>query len=284
MSEQNKTRSVSCEFFPPSTEKGMTNLLEARDALEQNMSPDFFSVTFGAGGSSRDRTLETVELMRSKGNSEVAPHISCMGSTREQLDALLNQYMEIGIKRLVTLRGDIPEEGDASGDFNYASELVEHIRNTTGDHFHLEVAAYPEFHPESVTPNDDFRHFASKVRSGADSAITQYFYNIDSYLRLRDLCIADSLDIDIVPGIMPITNFERLCRFSDNCGAEIPRWIRRNLEAMQDDKDSLFDFGVEVVSELCEQLLFNDVPGLHFYSLNQSKATLAIWDNISDSI
>ena len=283
MSEQNDTRSVSCEFFPPATDKGMTNLLGAMEALEQGMSPGFFSCTFGAGGSSRDRTLETVKQMLDKGNSKVAPHISCMGSTREQLDELLNTYRDLGIDRLVTLRGDVPEDGDASGDFNYANELVEHIRNTSGDHFHIEVAAYPEYHPESTSPSSDFRYFADKVRAGADSAITQYFYNIDSYLRLRDQCIADGIEIDIVPGIMPITSFERLCRFSDNCGAEIPRWIRKNLEAMQDDADSLFDFGVEVVSELCEQLMFNDAPGLHFYSLNQSKATLAIWDNIRDN-
>ncbi len=280
MSEANETRSVSCEFFPPSTDKGAGKLLDTRHALNEGMAPEFFSVTFGAGGSNRDRTLDSVKSLIDDGATEVAPHISCMGSSREQLDDLLKTYIDMGIKRLVTLRGDIPADGDASGDFRYASELVTHIRETTGDHFRIEVAAYPEYHPESPTPDEDFRHFADKCRAGASSAITQYFYNIDAYLRLRDRCIADGLDIDIVPGIMPITNYASLIRFSDNCGADIPRWIRKNLEALQDDKDSLFDFGVEVVSELCEQLLFNDAPGLHFYTLNQSKATLAIWDNI----
>ena len=220
-------------------------------------------------------------MLRSDGNCEVAPHISCMGSTREQLDALLRRYIDMGIDRLVTLRGDIPVEGEASGDFRYANELVSHIRETTGDHFHIEVAAYPEYHPESPTPEDDFRHFADKVRAGASSAITQYFYNIDAYTRLLDRSADAGLDIDIVPGIMPITNYASLARFSDNCGAEIPRWIRKNLEALQDDKESLFAFGVDVVSDLCDKLLQAGAPGLHFYTLNQSKATLAIWEQLN---
>ena len=281
MNDKDRHRNVSCEFFPPSTEKGMHNLLETKSRLEQGMSPAFFSVTFGAGGSNRDRTLETVILLREDGLSQVAPHISCMGSTRDQLDALLRRYMDMGINRLVTLRGDIPADGEASGDFRYASELVSHIRETTGDHFHIEVAAYPEYHPESPTPQADFEHFADKVRAGADSAITQYFYNIDSYRWLLERCERASLDIEIIPGIMPITNYASLVRFSDNCGAEIPRWIRRNLEALQDDKESLFDFGVDVVSELCKELLDAGAPGLHFYTLNQSRATLAIWDRIN---
>ncbi len=280
MNDQYHDRTVSCEFFPPSTDKGMTNLLETRNALEQGMSPAFYSVTFGAGGSSRDRTLETVKQLRTNNGCVVAPHISCMGSTREQLDSLLATYMDMGIDRLVTLRGDIPADGDAGGDFAYASELVAHIRATTGDHFTIEVAAYPEYHPESPTPEDDFRHFAAKVRAGADSAITQYFYNIEAYLRLQDRCDAEGLDIKLVPGIMPITNYASLTRFSDNCGADIPRWIRKNLEALQDDKASLQAFGVDVVSELCLRLLEHGAPGLHFYTLNQNAATLAIWDRL----
>jgi len=280
MNDLTRDRSFSCEFFPPSTDKGMANLLETRTALEQGMAPEFFSVTFGAGGSSRDRTLETVQQLRDNGVAEVAPHISCMGSSKAQLDSLLQTYIDMGIHRLVTLRGDIPADGQATGDFQYASELVAHIRDTTGDHFHIEVAAYPEYHPESASPEDDFRHFADKVRAGADAAITQYFYNIDAYLRLRERCEAEGLGIKLVPGIMPITNYSNLVRFSDNCGAEIPRWIRLNLEAMQDDKASLQSFGVDVVSELCQQLLDNDAPGLHFYTLNQSKACLAIWNRL----
>lgn len=281
MNGQFKDRTFSCEFFPPSTDKGMTNLLETKKALGQGMSPAFFSVTFGAGGSNRDRTLDTVEMLRRNGNSIVAPHISCMGSTRDQLDALLRRYMDMGIDRLVTLRGDLPVDGKTSGEFNYANELVAHIRETTGDHFHLEVAAYPEYHPESTTPADDFKHFADKIKAGADSAITQYFYNIDSFRRLMDQCDTAGIDVPVVPGIMPITNYASLTRFSDNCGAEIPRWIRKNLEAWQDDKESLFAFGVDVVSDLCLQLLEENAPGLHFYSLNQSAATLSIWNKIS---
>lgn len=280
MNDQYRGRTVSCEFFPPATDQGMTKLLQTRSALQQQMSPAFFSVTFGAGGSSRDRTLETVKQLRQDSECQVAPHISCMGSTRAQLDDLLASYMDMGIDRLVTLRGDIPADGEAGGDFSHASELVAHIRATTGDHFHIEVAAYPEYHPESTTPDDDFRHFAHKVRAGADSAITQYFYNIDAYLQLLERCDKDGLDISIVPGIMPITNYASLIRFSDNCGAEIPRWIRKHLEALQDDKASLQAFGTDVVSELCLRLLENNAPGLHFYTLNQSAATLAIWERL----
>lgn len=280
MNDQYKDRTFSCEFFPPSTEKGMANLLETKKALQQDMSPAFFSVTFGAGGSNRDRTLETVDQLRRENQCNVAPHISCMGSTREQLDALLNRYTDMGIDRLVTLRGDIPLEGEASGDFSYANELVEHIRQTTGEQFHIEVAAYPEYHPESPSPADDFSHFADKVKAGANSAITQYFYNIDAYHQMLDKCDAAGINIPIVPGIMPITNYNNLTRFSDNCGAEIPRWIRKHLESYQNDKESLLAFGVDVVSDLCANLLASNAPGLHFYTLNQSKATLAIWNRL----
>ncbi len=277
MSDNNAARTFSCEFFPPSTQKGMVRLLEARTQLEQTMTPAFFSVTFGAGGSNRDRTLDAVQALREASHTDVAPHISCIGSNRAQIDTLLHSYLDMGIKRLVVLRGDIPQGETASGDFRYASELVAHIRATTGDQFHIEVAAYPEYHPESPSPAEDFAHFAEKVRAGANAAITQYFYNVEAWLRLAEQCDKANLNIALVPGIMPITNYANLVRFSDNCGADIPRWIRKNLEALQDDPAALQDFGVDVVSRLCQQLLDNDAPGLHFYTLNQSGATLAIW-------
>ncbi len=266
----------SCEFFPPRTDAGMEKLLAVRDQLNENMHPSFYSVTFGAGGSNRDRTLDTVDRLR-QDNSSVAPHISCIGSTREQIKALIEHYISIGVTRLVTLRGDIPEGGRGANDFKHANELVEFIRNETGDHFHIEVAAYPEYHPESITPESDFEYFKRKIDAGADSAITQYFYNIDAYLRFMDNCSKSNLDVPVVPGIMPITNYKGLVRFSDNCGAEIPRWIRKQLEAYEDDIDSLLAFGTEVVTSLCSRLLESGAPGLHFYTLNQSQATLEIW-------
>jgi len=282
MSLHSRQLTFSCEFFPPSTEKGLQNLLTARQQLGQVMSPAFFSVTFGAGGTSRDRTLNAVQVLRTHDDTEVAPHISCIGSSRAQIDALLQRYIDMGIRRLVTLRGDIPEGETVNSDFAHASELVAHIRATTGDHFHIEVAAYPEYHPESASPAQDFAHFADKVKAGADSAITQYFYNIEAYLRLAEQCDKVSLNVPLVPGIMPITNYASLVRFSDNCGADIPRWIRKNLEAMQDDKASLQAFGVDVVGRLCQQLLDNGAPGLHFYTLNQASPTLAIWNTLFD--
>ncbi len=270
------SKTFSCEFFPPHTDAGMEKLLIARDTLEQNMQPAFYSVTFGAGGSTRDRTLETVDQLKQGGNP-VAPHISCIGSTREQIRKLLESYKSKGINRLVTLRGDIPDEGAGQNDFNHANELVEFIRSETGDHFHIEVAAYPEYHPESATPESDFAYFKQKVEAGANSAITQYFYNIDAYDRFMDNCEKFNLNIPVVPGIMPITNYKSLVRFSDNCGAEIPRWIRKQLEAFDDDLESIRAFGADVVTSLCDRLLKSGAPGLHFYTLNQSAATLEIW-------
>jgi len=270
----------SCEFFPPRTEAGMEKLLVVRNELDENIKPAFYSVTFGAGGSNRDRTLDTVDRLR-EDNASVAPHISCMGSTREQIKQLLDRYISRGVTRLVTLRGDIPEEGRGAHDFMHANELVEFIRMETGDHFHLEVAAYPEYHPESTTPDSDFEYFKRKIEAGADSAITQYFYNIDAYLRFIDNCNKANLDIPVVPGIMPITNYKGLVRFSDNCGAEIPRWIRKQLEAYEDDIDSLLAFGADVVTGLCSRLLEAGAPGLHFYTLNQSLATLEIWRKLN---
>jgi len=270
----------SCEFFPPRTEAGMEKLLVVRKELGKNINPEFYSVTFGASGSNRDRTLDTVDRLR-EDNAPIAPHISCIGSTREQIKQLLDHYISIGVTRLVTLRGDIPEEGRGAHDFMHANELVEFIRMETGDHFHLEVAAYPEYHPESTTPDSDFEYFKRKIEAGADSAITQYFYNIDAYLRFIDNCSKANLDVPVVPGIMPITNYKGLVRFSDNCGAEIPRWIRKQLEAYEDDIDSLLAFGADVVTSLCSRLLESGAPGLHFYTLNQSQATLEIWRKLN---
>ena len=258
----------------------MEKLLRVRDQLNQNMQPAFYSVTFGAGGSNRDRTLEAVDRLR-EDNSAVAPHISCIGSTRAQIKELLERYISRGVKRLVTLRGDIPDEGPGANDFKHANELVEFIRKETGSHFHIEVAAYPEYHPESTTPESDFEYFKRKIEAGADSAITQYFYNIDAYLRFVDNCDKSKLDIPVVPGIMPITNYKGLVRFSDNCGAEIPRWIRKQLEAYEDDMESLLAFGADVVTTLCSRLLESGAPGLHFYTLNQSQATLEIWRRLN---
>lgn len=270
----------SCEFFPPQTEAGMEKLLATQNVLADNLEASFFSVTFGAGGSTRDRTLITVKKLRENSDSSIAPHISCMGSTRQQLGDLLDTYVEIGINRLVTLRGDIPEKGSTNNDFNHANELVEFIREKTSDHFYIEVAAYPEYHPESKSPEEDFRHFVNKINSGANSAITQYFYNIDSYLYFMEKCDKAGVSIPIVPGIMPITNYANLSRFSDNCGAEIPRWIRKQLAAYENDLDSLRDFGTDVVVKLCSELLISGAPGLHFYTLNQSEATLKIWNQL----
>ena len=266
----------SCEFFPPNTEAGMEKLLNTRKELDEHLDPAFYSVTFGAGGSNRDRTLETVDQL-SESRVPVAPHISCVGSSREQIRTLLDHYISRGVTRLVTLRGDIPDEGPGANDFKHANELVEFIREETGDHFHIEVAAYPEYHPESATPMADFEHFKRKIEAGADSAITQYFYNMDAYTNFMENCDKADLDVPVVPGIMPITNFKGLVRFSDNCGAEIPRWIRKQLEAYENDNDSLVAFGVDVVTSLCSRLLSSGAPGLHFYTLNQSQATLEIW-------
>ena len=266
----------SCEFFPPKTEAGMDKLIAVRNQLDEGMQPAFYSVTFGAGGTNRDRTLHAVDRLR-EDNAAVAPHISCIGSTRDQIRQLLDRYVSMGVTRLVTLRGDIPEGESGASDFMHANELVEFIRSETGDHFHLEVAAYPEYHPESPTPDSDFEFFKRKIEAGADSAITQYFYNIDAYLHLVDKCSKANLDAPVVPGIMPITNYSGLARFSDNCGADIPRWIRKQLEAYEDDTDSLIAFGIDVVTSLCARLLESGAPGLHFYTMNQSQATLEIW-------
>jgi methylenetetrahydrofolate reductase (NADPH) len=275
---------LSCEFFPPRTEAGVEKLLATQQTLNDTFQPAYYSVTFGAGGSTRDSTLEIVKLLTAK-NINVAPHISCIGSSKQQLADLLETYKTLGVTQLVTLRGDIPSDSEGSGEpvreLSYANELVSFIREQTADHFSLEVAAYPEYHPESASPQSDFEHFKNKVDAGADGAITQYFYNIDAYYRFIDKCNAANITIPVIPGIMPITNYANLTRFSDACGAEIPRWIRKQLEAYADDKASLQAFGVDVVSSMCNKLLEQGAPGLHFYTLNQTDSTIDIWKNLS---
>ncbi len=269
-------RSFSFEFFPPKTPEGADKLRAVRDQLAA-VKPEFFSVTFGAGGSTKEGTWNTVTEIAAAGLA-VAPHISCIGTTRESVRELIEGYRTHGVRRLVALRGDLPSgAGTGGGDFRYANELVEFIRKETGDWFHIEVAAYPEVHPQARSAEDDLRNFARKVAAGASSAITQYFYNSDAYFRFVDEAEKLGVRVPIVPGIMPITNFTQLARFSDACGAEIPRWIRLRLQGYGDDKASIRAFGLDVVTDLCEQLLSVGAPGLHFYTMNQAEPTLELW-------
>ena len=269
------SRTFSFEFFPPKTPEGVEKLRATRDALAR-LAPKFFSVTFGAGGSTRDRTLETVLEIRAR-DLEAAPHLSCIGSSREGIRELLNTYRSHGIRHMVALRGDLPSGMVGVGEFNYANELVAYIRETTGDWFHIEVAAYPEVHPQARNYETDLQHFAGKVKAGADSAITQYFFNADGYFRFVDEALKRGIDIPIVPGIMPINNYMQLARFSDACGAEIPRWLRKKLESLGDDATSIKALGLDVVTDLCARLLEGGAPGLHFYTMNQAGPTLEIW-------
>lgn len=275
-----KTTAISFEFFPPKTADGIEKLRETRAQLAK-FNPEFFSVTFGAGGSTRDRTMDTVLEIQQEG-FQAAPHISCVSSSKEEIRELLQTYQARGIKRLVALRGDVPSGEVSAGDFRYAVELVEFIRAETGSHFYIEVAAYPEFHPEARTPAADLLNLKRKVEAGADSAITQYFYNADAYFRFIDQCAATGINIPIVPGIMPIYNITQLARFSSVCGAEIPRWLKMRLEEYGDDIESLRAFGVDVVSELCETLQAWGVPSLHFYTLNRSTIISNIIENVSE--
>ncbi len=275
-----KKTAFSFEFFPPKTSDGIEKLRENRAKLAQ-YNPEFFSVTFGAGGSTRDRTMDTVLEIQQEG-FQAAPHISCVSSSKEEIRDLLQTYQERGIKRLVALRGDVPSGEVSAGDFKYAVELVEFIRAETGNQFHIEVAAYPEFHPEARTPKADLLNLKRKVDAGANSAITQYFYNADAYFRFVDQCDATGINVPIVPGIMPIYNITQLARFSSVCGADIPRWLKMRLEEYGDDIDSLRAFGVDVVSELCETLQAWGVPSLHFYTLNRSTMISKIIENISE--
>ena len=269
-----KTTGLSIEFFPPQTPEGVAKLNTVRRELAP-LAPDFISVTFGAGGSTRERTFAAVRDIAADGYA-AAPHLSCVGSTRDNIAAILRDYQAAGIRRIVALRGDLPSGMAQAGDFRYANELVEFIRQETGDYFHIDVAAYPEWHPQARTPADDLAAFVRKVQAGADSAITQYFYNADAYFHFRDSVRALGVDIEIVPGIMPIVSFSKLARFSDACGAELPRWMRRKFESLYDDTVSIRAFGLDVVSSLCERLLAGGAPGLHFYSMNQSGLTLEI--------
>ncbi len=268
------TTELSIEFFPPTTTEGAEKLRAVRDKLSV-LQPAFFSVTFGAGGSTRERTFSTVKEIAASG-SEAAPHLSCIGSTRENIQAILQEYAAAGIRRIVALRGDLPSGVVDPGEFRYANELVEFIRKESGDRFRIEVAAYPEWHPQAKSPRDDLLAFKRKVEAGADSAITQYFYNLDAYLHFVDAVRKMGVDVPIVPGIMPIGSFTKLARFSDACGAEIPRWMRKSFESYGDDADSIRAFGLDVVTRLCEKLLAEGAPGLHFYCMNMAGPTLEI--------
>ena len=266
---------LSVEFFPPKSSEGVEKLRAVRTRLVQEIAPSFCSVTFGAGGSTQEGTLHVVKQIREEGLI-VAPHLSCVGSSKENIFNLLKHYQEVGIKRIVALRGDLPSGMGHYGEVHHANELVEYIRETMGDWFHIEVAAYPEFHPQAVSAADDIDKFVNKVRCGADSAITQYFFNSDAYFQFLEDVQSYDIDIPIVPGIMPIVSSSQLIRFSDACGAEIPRWLRKRLESFGDDTASIKAYGLEVVTDLCHQLIAGGAPGLHFYTLNQADPTIAI--------
>ena len=271
-------RTFSFEFFPPQTAEGVENLRVTRRQLAQ-LRPAFFSVTFGAGGSTRERTMDAVLEIQAEGH-EAAPHVSCIASTRTSVREMLQRYREAGIKRVVALRGDMPSGMVEAGEFRFASELVAFIRQEFGTAFHIEVAAYPEYHPQARSAQEDLANFKRKVEAGADSAITQYFYNPDAYFAFVDECQAAGVAVPIVPGVMPINRFSQLCRFSDACGAEIPRWIRRKLEGLGDDSASIRSFGLDVLTQLCDQLLRGGAPGLHFYTLNRAGPTSTIWQRL----
>ena len=273
-----ETHNFSIEFFPPKSIEGAEKLRLVRQKLAL-LEPKYFSVTFGAGGTTQQGTLQTVLEIQSEG-MDAAPHLSCVGGTRESLRAILAQFKDAGIRRLVALRGDLPSGYGGAGEFRYASELVEFVRKETGDWFHIEVAAYPEMHPQARSPQDDLQAFARKIQAGADAAITQYFYNADAYFQFVDNARKLGVDVPIVAGIMPITNTTQLMRFSDMCGAEIPRWVRVKLASFGDDSASIKAFGLDVVTSLCERLLAGGAPGLHFYSMNQAVATTAIWQRL----
>lgn len=275
--------SFSFELFPPRTPEGVAKLPQIVGKLAA-VKPNYFSVTYGAGGSTQDGTYDTVVSVIEHTGVEAAPHLTCVGSTRANIAALLKRYRECGVKRIVALRGDLPATAmspSAPGEFHYASELVGFIRETHGDAFHIEVAAYPEMHPQATDPVQDFEHFRRKAEAGADAAITQLFYNADAYFDFVDRCAKAGLGLPVIPGIMPITGFANIVRFCGSCGADLPRWVRLRLEALQDDKQSLLDFGLDVVTRLCETLLKNGAPGLHFYTINQAEPTLRLWKNLA---
>ncbi len=277
-SQKKYPRLISFEFYPPKTEEGEAGLKVVQEQLAK-LNPDFFSVTFGAAGSTRDKTLTTVVEIQTAGVS-AAPHLSCIGSTKANIRAILNAYIDNGISKVVALRGDLPSGMLSVGEFRYANELVGFIRQETGGHFEIHVAAYPEAHPQSLSAREDLKNFKRKVEAGANAAITQYFYNAEAYFYFVDACEKLGLDIPIVPGIMPITQYTQLYRFSEMCGADIPRWLRKRLENFGDDRVAIQAFGLDVVSNLCQRLLDYGAPGLHFYTMNQAAPTLAILENL----
>ncbi len=277
-SQKTPSQLFSFEFYPPKSEEGAASLQIVHDKLAK-LNPDFFSVTFGAGGSTRDKTFDAVIAIQAKG-IPAAPHLSCVASTKENIRAILKSYQAHGISKIVALRGDLPSGMMSAGEFRFANELVEFIRKETDDYFQIHVAAYPEMHPQAANSMEDFKNFKRKVDAGADAAITQYFYNAEAYFYFVDACEKSGIDIPIIPGIMPITQYSQLFRFSDMCGADIPRWMRKRLECFGDDRASIQAFGLDVVSELCQRLLDNGAPGLHFYTMNQAAPTLAIWENL----
>jgi methylenetetrahydrofolate reductase (NADPH) len=279
MQAKNNVKSkFSFEFFPPKTDEGREKLRTVRAELAA-LKPAFFSVTFGAGGSTQEGTLNTVLDIQREG-SAAAPHLSCIGSTRASIRGILNEYKKGGIKHIVALRGDLPSGMAVAGELRYATDLVKFIRAEHGDHFSIEVAAYPEYHPQARNAQEDIRHFCEKVAAGADSAMTQYFYNPDAYFHFVDEVTAKGVAVPIVPGIMPIGSFSQLARFSDACGAEIPRWIRRKMESFGDDSASIRAFGLDVVTDLCQKLIDGGAPGLHFYTLNQAALSATIWKRL----
>ncbi len=275
--------SFSFELFPPRTPEGMAKLPAVIGQLAV-VGPDFFSITQGAGGSDKDGTYETLMTVVKHAGVEAAPHLTCVGSTRANISAQLQRYRDAGVKRIVALRGDLPATAmspAAPGEFHYASQLVSFIRKTHGDAFRIEVAAYPEMHPQATGPCADFEHFRRKVEAGADGALTQLFYNADAYFDFMERCGKAGIKIPVVPGIMPITGYSNIVRFCAGCGADLPRWVRLRLEELQDDKPSLLAFGLDVVTRLCDTLLHNGAPGLHFYTINQADPTLRLWKSLA---
>ncbi|MBI3897543.1 MAG: methylenetetrahydrofolate reductase [NAD(P)H] [Gammaproteobacteria bacterium] len=277
-SQKKRPRTFSFEFFPARDDATRAKLREATAQLAQ-LKPKYFSVTYGAGGSTREWTLDTVRDIKNHGLA-VAPHFTCVSASRASLAEQLHAYKALGLRHIVALGGDMPAGQIWPGEFRYAYQLVELIRQETGDHFHIEVAAYPEVHPRATRSEDDLKNFKRKVDCGANSALTQYFYNIDAYFRFIDDCETIGIDLPIVPGIMPIMNYKQLARFSDACGAEIPRWIRKRLESYGDDLDSIRAFGLDVTTELCDKLLMAGAPGLHFYTMNRAGPTCTIWERL----
>jgi methylenetetrahydrofolate reductase (NADPH) len=280
MTRSMKTPALSMEFFPPKTPEGAEKLREARKRLAE-LEPEYFSVTFGAAGSTQAGTRDTVLEIHREGH-QAAPHLSCIGRSRAELRDIISEYQSHGIRRIVALRGDLPSGfGGISGELSHANELIEFIRAETGDWFHIETAAYPEMHPQARSPQEDLKHFIGKIKAGANSAITQYFYNADAYFRFADEMHKAGVDVPVMAGIMPLTNYTQLMRFSDMCGAEIPRWIRLKLASFGDDSASIRAFGLDVVTQLCERLIAGGAPGLHFYTLNQATPTMAIWQRLA---